>query len=62
MLSSLVVVATILFRGRRDLAPWAVAIAAALAARQLFGGNWYIVVDGLAGGLFGALQDLRKAP
>ena len=57
-----VVVAAILFRGRRDLAPWAVAILAALAARLLLGGNWYIVVGGLAGGLFGALQDLRKAP
>jgi predicted branched-subunit amino acid permease len=55
-------VATILFRGRRDLAPWAVAILAALAARFELGGNWYIVVGGLAGGLFGALQDLRKAP
>jgi len=57
-----VVVATILFRGRRDLAPWAVAVVAALAARLVLGGNWYIVVGGLAGGLFGAVQDSRKAP
>jgi predicted branched-subunit amino acid permease len=56
-----VVVATILFRGKRDIAPWAVAIAAALAARWVIGGNWYIVVGGLAGGLFGAVRDLRKA-
>ncbi|TAJ24991.1 MAG: branched-chain amino acid ABC transporter permease [Reyranella sp.] len=56
-----VVVATILFRGKRDLAPWAVAIAAALAAKWAMGGNWYIVVGGLAGGLYGAVRDLRKA-
>ncbi|WP_421999731.1 AzlC family ABC transporter permease [Reyranella sp.] len=54
-----VVVAAILFRGRRDVAPWAVAIAAALGARLAIGGNWYIVVGGLAGGLFGAWQELR---
>ena len=28
-------------------------LGAALAARLLLGGNWYIVVGGLAGGLFG---------
>jgi predicted branched-subunit amino acid permease len=55
-----VVVATILFRGKRDVAPWVVAIAAALAAKWLIGGNWYIVIGGLAGGFFGALRDLRK--
>jgi predicted branched-subunit amino acid permease len=57
-----VVVATILFRGRRDLAPWAVALIAALAGKAVLGGNWYIVIGGLAGGLFGALQDIRKSP
>ncbi|KAK6020436.1 AzlC protein [Ostertagia ostertagi] len=55
-----VVVATILFRGKRDIAPWMVAIAAAFAAKWLIGGNWYIVIGGLAGGMFGALRDLRK--
>ena len=55
-----VVVATILFRGRRDLAPWAVAIIVALVAKALIGGNWYIVVGGLTGGLFGAWQEMRK--
>jgi predicted branched-subunit amino acid permease len=54
------VVATILFRGKRDIAPWAVAIAAALAAKWAIGGNWYIVIGGLVGGLFGALRDLRN--
>ena len=56
-----VVVAALLFRGRRDLAPWAVAIGAALAARTLLGGNWYIVIGGMAGGLFGALRDVRQS-
>jgi hypothetical protein len=37
-----------------------VAIAAAFAARWLIGGNWYIVIGGLAGGVFGALRDLGK--
>ena len=55
-----VVVAAILFRGKRDLAPWTVAIAAAFTAKWAIAGNWYIVIGGLAGGLFGALQDLRK--
>ncbi len=35
-----VVVATILFRGKRDIAPWAVAIAAALAAMAAKGGGF----------------------
>jgi predicted branched-subunit amino acid permease len=57
-----VVVASMLFRGRRDLAPWAVAIVAALGAKWLFAGNWYIVVGGMAGGLFGAFQEMRRTP
>ena len=55
-----VVVAAILFRGRRDLAPWTLAIAAALAAKWAIGGNWYIVIGGLAGGLYGAMRDLDR--
>ena len=55
-----VVVAAILFRGKRDVASWSVAIAAAFAAKWLVAGNWYIVVGGLAGGLFGAWQDTRR--
>jgi predicted branched-subunit amino acid permease len=54
-----VVVAVILFRGKRDLGPWGVAIAAALIAKWLIGGNWYIVIGGLAGGLLGAWQQTR---
>ncbi len=55
-----VVVAAMLFRGKRDLAPWAVAIVAALGAKWLFAGNWYIVVGGMAGGLFGAFLEMRR--
>ena len=55
-----VVVAVIVFRGKRDVAPWSVAIAAAFAAKWLVAGNWYIVIGGLAGGLFGAVQDMRR--
>jgi predicted branched-subunit amino acid permease len=55
-----VVVATILFRGKRDFGPWGVAIGAAFATKWLVAGNWYIVIGGLAGGLFGAWQDMRQ--
>ncbi len=55
-----VVVATMLFRGKRDLAPWAVAIAAALASKWLLQGNWYIVIGGLVGGLYGAARDVAR--
>ena len=54
-----VVVAVILFRGKRDLGPWGVAIVTALAAKWLIGGNWYIVIGGLAGGLLGAWRQTR---
>ena len=56
-----VVVAAILFRGKRDVASWSVAIATALAAKWLVGGNWYIVIGGLAGGLFGAWRQTRTS-
>lgn len=56
-----VVVATLLFRGKRDLAPWAVAIAAALACKWSLPGNWYIVVGGVVGGLYGARRDVRQS-
>lgn len=52
-----VVVATILFR-KRDIAPWAVAAAAAVA-KWAIGGNWYIVIGNWPR-LFGALRDLRN--
>jgi len=53
-------VAALLFKGKRDIAPWAVAIVAALGAKWLLAGNWYIVVGGMAGGLFGAFLEMRR--
>jgi predicted branched-subunit amino acid permease len=55
-----VVVAVMLYRGKADVAPWMVAIAAALAARWALPGNWYIVIGGVAGGLYGAFWELRR--
>jgi predicted branched-subunit amino acid permease len=55
------VVGALLFRGKRDVAPWAVAIAAALIAKWSIGGNWYIVIGAAAGVLYGAWRDVRKS-
>lgn len=55
-----VVVAVMLYRDKRDVPPWMVAIAAALAARWALPGNWYIVIGGVAGGLYGAFWELRS--
>ncbi len=55
-----VVVAAILFRGKRDIGSWSVAIVAAFASKWLIAGTWYIVIGGLAGGLFGAWQEMRR--
>lgn len=56
-----VTVAAMLFRGKRDVMPWAIAIATALAGRWLLHGNWYIVIGGLAGGIAGAMRDLKRS-
>jgi 4-azaleucine resistance transporter AzlC len=44
-----------MWRGRRDLAPWVVAAAVALAAAHWLPGKWYILLGGLAGSVAGAL-------
>lgn len=52
-----------MWRGARDVVPWAVAGAtAALVARLLPGGNWHIVAGALAGSLAGGLRDARRDP
>lgn len=56
-----VAMASLLFRGRRDVAPWLVAVAAAFAAKWLLPGAWYIVVGGVLGGLYGAWRDVRQS-
>jgi predicted branched-subunit amino acid permease len=58
--ATFVVVAALLFRGKRDIAPWMVAIVVAIAAKYLLQGNWYIVIGGMAGGLFGAMIEMRR--
>lgn len=54
-----VIVAAMLFRGKRDVAPWVVAIVVALAAKWAIGDTWYIVIGGTVGGLYGAVRDTR---
>ncbi|MEO1020527.1 MAG: AzlC family ABC transporter permease [Pseudomonadota bacterium] len=48
------------WRGRRDLLPWLVAAAVALATQAFMGGTWHILFGALAGSLFGALRHLRR--
>ena len=43
----------LMFRGKRDIFPWAVAAGVAIAADRLLAGNWYIILGGLAGCLAG---------
>jgi predicted branched-subunit amino acid permease len=58
--ATFVVVAALLFKGKRDVAPWMVAIVVAMAAKYLLQGNWYIVIGGMAGGLFGAMNEMKR--
>jgi predicted branched-subunit amino acid permease len=58
--ATFVVVAALLFKGKRDIAPWMVAIVVAIAAKYLLQGNWYIVIGGMAGGLFGAMIEMKR--
>ena len=46
-----------LWRGKRDLFPWAVAAAVAVAAERWLPGKWYILLGGLAGSGAGAWRD-----
>ncbi len=51
-----------LWRGRRDVLPWAVAGGVALAtARLLPHTSWYIVAGAIAGSLAGAIRDRLRA-
>ncbi|MGF1560592.1 MAG: AzlC family ABC transporter permease [Geminicoccaceae bacterium] len=45
-----------MFERERDVPPWLVAAATALASQYVLPGHWYIVAGGLAGGLIGALR------
>jgi 4-azaleucine resistance transporter AzlC len=46
----------LLYKGRQDLLPWAIAAAVAVAADRLLPGNWYIILGGIAGCLAGVLR------
>jgi predicted branched-subunit amino acid permease len=45
-----------MLRGKRDLLPWAVSAAVAIAASLYLPGKWYILLGGLAGATAGALR------
>ena len=47
------------WRGRSDLAPWAVSAVAALVAAAWLPGTWYVLVGGLAGSLVGGWRGAR---
>ena len=51
---SLIVLLTLLWRGRSELPGWVAAGAVALAAHRLLPGQWYIVLGALAGSAVGA--------
>lgn len=44
-----------LYKGRRDLVPWAVAAGVAVVAEQFLPGKWYILLGGIAGSVVGAV-------
>lgn len=48
-----------LWKGRRDILPWAVAAVVAIVASVWLPGKWYILLGGLAGSLTGAMQSER---
>ena len=48
-----------MWRGQRDLLPWAAAAAMSLLVSRLLGGSWYIVAGALAGAVVGVLQERR---
>ena len=50
-----------MWRGVTDILPWAVAaVVAAVTARLLPGGSWYIVAGALAGSVVGGVRDHRR--
>jgi 4-azaleucine resistance transporter AzlC len=45
-----------MLRGKRDILPWAVSAAVAIAASLYLPGKWYILIGGIAGATAGALR------
>jgi 4-azaleucine resistance transporter AzlC len=61
-LAVFVAMLAMVWRGRSDLAPWAVAaVVASLTAWALPGTSWYIVAGALSGSLTGGLRDRMRA-
>ena len=50
-----------LWRDKRDLLPWALAAALAIATESVLPGKWYILVGGLGGALLPALLPAKEA-
>ncbi len=48
-----------MWRGRRDLLPWAAAAGVSVLVSRLLDGSWYIVAGALAGACVGVLQERR---
>ena len=60
-LAALVAILALLWRGRADLLPWAVAGLAALAAHRLgLGPPWPVLAGALLGAAAGAARDRRR--
>ncbi len=49
-----------LFEGKRDILPWLVAAAAAIATELFFPGKWYIITGGMAGALVAMLTQPER--
>ena len=56
LLAFFTIVAVGVWRGKRDLAPLAAAVAAALITNRYVPGHWYILAGGLAGSLTAAMK------
>ena len=60
-LAVFVAICAAMWRGRRDLLPWAAAAAVAVVSARLLGGTWYVVLGALAGAITGVIRDRRQA-
>lgn len=48
-------------RGKADILPWLIAALVSFLASQLIGGNWFILIGGLAGSLINAFLSGRES-
>jgi 4-azaleucine resistance transporter AzlC len=60
LLAFFTIVAVGVWRGKRDVAPLLIAVAAALLTSRYVPGHWYILTGGLAGSLTAALKPARE--